>query len=425
MLKLKLISGHLSQFCPSESKRDLVRSECGSAANPDDMVVVHGLRTAITKAKSGAFKDTTPDEMLSAVMTAVLTQVGLPTELLGDFCVGENRAVAPHHCLIFNGFPESVPVYVVNRQCLSGLQALLNIAGAIRSRTIDMGLACGVESMSLQSIGNPGDLSSRLMDNSKARDCIIPMGITSEKVAEKFQISREKQDVFALRSQLKAAWAQSLGLYQQEIIPVTTKVVDADGTEHLVTVSQDDGIRGETSLARLAKLRPAFKPGGSTTAGNSSQVSDGAAAVLIGRRSAVAALGLPVLGVLRGSAVVGVPPKIMGIGPSGNVWTCELKSSSCSGLGVDDVDVFEINKAFASQAMYCVEMLGIPLEKVNPNGGAIALGHLLGCTGARQVVTLLNELQRRRKMAYGVVSMCIGTGMGAAAVFEYPGPAQQ
>uniref|UniRef100_A0A672LA49 3-ketoacyl-CoA thiolase B, peroxisomal-like n=2 Tax=Sinocyclocheilus grahami TaxID=75366 RepID=A0A672LA49_SINGR len=274
-----------------------------------------------------------------------------------------------------------------------------------------------VESMSLRSPNNPGDISPRLMDNEKARDCIIPMGITSENVAERFGITREKQDRFALSSQQKAAMAQKKGLFEQEITPVTTKFVDENGTERTITVTKDDGIRPGTTLEGLAKLRPAFKETGSTTAGNASQVSDGAAAVLIGRRSTVEKLGLPVFGVLRACAVVGVPPDVMGIGPAYAI----PEALNQAGLTVDDIDVFEINEAFASQAVYCVEKLGIPMEKVNPNGGAIALGHPLGCTGARQVVTVLNELKRRRKRGYGVVSMCIGTGMGAAAVFEYPG----
>ncbi|KAM7394789.1 hypothetical protein PAMP_021572 [Pampus punctatissimus] len=424
MHRLKIISGHLSPSGSSD-RRSLRSSECGAAAasSPEDVVLVHGVRTAVGKAKRGSFKDTTPDELLSAVMTAVLTDVGLSPDKLGDVCVGNvlqpgAGALMARVAHFLSGFPETVPVYTVNRQCSSGLQALFNIAGSIRSGSIDLGLACGVESMSLRSMENPGDLSSRLMDNDKARDCIIPMGITSENVAERFGISREKQDAFALSSQQKAARAQDMGLFDREIVPVTTKLVDDEGKERNVTVAKDDGIRPGTTLAGLKKLRPAFKPDGSTTAGNSSQVSDGAAAVLIGRRSAVQALGLPVLGVLRGSAVVGVPPDVMGIGPAFAI-PAALQQA---GLTVADVDVFEINEAFASQVVYCVEKLGIPMEKVNPNGGAIALGHPLGCTGARQVVTLLNELRRRGRRAYGVVSMCIGTGMGAAAVFEYPGP---
>ncbi|XP_020515459.2 3-ketoacyl-CoA thiolase, peroxisomal [Labrus bergylta] len=432
MHRLKVISGHLSPRGSAELRRDVWRSECGSAgssspagssSSPDDVVVVHGRRTAIGKAKRGAFKDTTPDELLSAVMSAVMSDVGLSPNKLGDVCVGNvlqpgAGALMARVAHFLSGFPETVPTYTVNRQCSSGLQALFNIAGAIQSRAIDLGLACGVESMSLRAVGKPGDVSSRLMDNEKARDCIIPMGITSENVAERYGVTREKQDAFALSSQLKASRAQSAGVFEQEIVPVTIQCVDEKGTEHQVTVRQDEGIRAGTTLTGLSKLRPAFKEDGTTTAGNSSQVSDGAAAVLIGRRSAVEALGLPVLGVLRASAVVGVPPDVMGIGPAYAI-PAALEQA---GLTVDDIDVFEINEAFASQAVYCVEKLGIPLEKVNPNGGAIALGHPLGCTGARQVVTLLNELRRRGRRAYGVVSMCIGTGMGAAAVFEYPGP---
>uniref|UniRef100_A0A8C3G065 Acetyl-CoA acyltransferase 1 n=1 Tax=Cyclopterus lumpus TaxID=8103 RepID=A0A8C3G065_CYCLU len=372
MHRLKIISGHLSSSGSPSYTRDLRRTECGSAgsSSPEDVVVVHGRRTAIGKAKRGAFKDTTPDELLSAVMTAVLSDVGLSPDKLGDVCVGNvlqpgAGALMARVAHFLSGFPETVPCYTVNRQCSSGLQALFNVAGAIRSGSIDLGLACGVESMSLRAIGNPGDLSSRLTDIDKARDCIIPMGITSENIAERFGISRENE-------------------------------------RFVFTINRVSGKSG-TTLEGLNKLRPAFKPDGTTTAGRS-----------VGLR----ALGLPVLGVLRASAVVGVPPDLMGIGPAVAI-PAALQQA---GLTVADIDVFEINEAFASQAVYCVEKLGIPLEKVNPNGGAIALGHPLGCTGARQVVTLLNELRRRGKRAYGVVSMCIGTGMGAAAVFEYPGP---
>uniref|UniRef100_A0A3P8ZFR5 Acetyl-CoA acyltransferase 1 n=1 Tax=Esox lucius TaxID=8010 RepID=A0A3P8ZFR5_ESOLU len=397
MNRVKVVFGHLSppNTFKSHSGPVISGEQCKAlSTGPDDIVVVHGVRTAIGKAKRGS---TLNDHwnVLQPGAGALMARVAL----------------------FLSGFPETVPVYVVNRMCSSGLQALFNVAGAIQMGCYDMGLACGVESMSLRNPGEPGDVSSRLMDNDKARDCIIPMGITSENVAERFGISREKQDKFAFSSQQKAIQAQKRGVFDQEICPVTTRFVDKDGLEHTVTVTKDDGIRPGTTLAGLTKLRAAFKPDGSTTAGNSSQVSDGAAAVLLGRRSAVEALSLPILGVLRASAVVGVPPDVMGIGPAYAI-PVALKQA---GLSVADIDVFEINEAFASQAVYCVEKLGIPLEKVNPNGGAIALGHPLGCTGARQVVTLLNELKRRGRRSFGVVSMCIGTGMGAAAVFEYPG----
>uniref|UniRef100_A0A672P1N1 acetyl-CoA C-acetyltransferase n=1 Tax=Sinocyclocheilus grahami TaxID=75366 RepID=A0A672P1N1_SINGR len=316
MHRVQILSGHLSS-----NSRVGMRQCSASAADPNDIVVVHGLRTAIGRAKRGSFKDTTPDELLSAVMSAVLKDVGLRPSLLGDVCVGNvlqpgAGALMARVAHFLSGFPESVPVYTVNRQCSSGLQALFNIAGGIRGGSYDMGLACGVESMSLRSPDNPGDLSPRLMDNEKTRDCIIPMGITSENVAERFGITREAQDRFALSSQQKAAMAQKKGLFEQEITPVTTKFVDENGTERTITVTKDDGIRPGTTFEGLAKLRPAFKETGSTTAGNASQVSDGAAAVLIGRRSTVEKLGLPVFGVLRASAVVGVPPDVMGIGPA-------------------------------------------------------------------------------------------------------------
>ncbi|CAL8294146.1 unnamed protein product [Lota lota] len=426
MHRVKVIFGHLAPY-PSEVGNRSVRSNpCGARAPapaPDDVLIVHGRRTAIGKAKRGSFKDTTPDELLSAVMKAVVTDVGLSPDKLGDVCVGNvlqpgAGALVARIAHFLSDFPEAVPVYTVNRQCSSGLQALFNIAGAIKNGSINLGLACGVESMSLRDMGDPGNVSSRLVDYDKARACIVPMGITSENVAERFGISREKQDAFAVSSHQKADRAQRSGTFAREIVPVTTRVTDAEGTEHTVTVVKDEGVRASTTLAGLGKLRAAFKPDGSTTAGNSSQVSDGAAAVLLGRRSTVEALGLPVLGVLRASAVVGVPPDMMGIGPAYAI-PAALEQA---GLNVADIDIFEINEAFASQAVYCVEKLGIPMDRVNPNGGAIALGHPLGCTGARMVVTLLHELRRRGKRGYGVVSMCIGTGMGAAAVIEYPGP---
>ncbi|XP_062361995.1 3-ketoacyl-CoA thiolase, peroxisomal isoform X2 [Cinclus cinclus] len=382
--RAQLVLGHLAGAAPGPGATPRAVPCAGGpprAGSPDDVVVVHGRRTAIGRARRGGFKDTTPDELLAAVMTAVLQDVSLHPEVLGDICVGN---------------------------------VLQPGAGALIARVAQF---LSVETMSLRSANNPGDISSNMMDNPKARDCLIPMGVTSENVAEKFGVSRKKQDAFALASQQKAAKAQQMGLFKTEIVPVRTTVTDAEGNKKTITVHQDEGIRPSTTLEGLAKLKPAFKEDGSTTAGNASQVSDGAAAVLLAKRSKAAQLGLPVLGVLRSFAVVGVPPDVMGIGPAYAIPAAVEKA----GLTLNDIDIYEINEAFASQAVYCVEKLGIPMEKVNPLGGAIALGHPLGCTGARQVVTLLNELKRRGKRAYGVVSMCIGTGMGAAAVFEYPG----
>jgi len=226
---------------------------------------------------------------------------------------------------------------------------------------------------------------------------------------------RGPQDAFAARSHAKAAQAQKEGKFQAEIVPIRTRVKDKDGKAHGVTVTEDDGIRVGTTAASLSKLRPAFREGGTTTAGNSSQVTDGAAAVMLMTRGEAVRRGVPVLGVFRSAAVVGVDPAVMGIGPAVAI----PAAVGQAGIRVEDVDVYEINEAFASQATYCVEHLGIDAARVNPNGGAIAIGHPLGCTGARQVATLLHEMARRGRGArFGVVSMCIGSGMGMAAVFE-------
>jgi len=241
---------------------------------------------------------------------------------------------------------------------------------------------------------------------------MIPMGITSENVAEKYGVDRKTQDNFAFESQRKAFNAQKNGLFKEEIYPIKTRVKDQKGDWKDVTVSVDEGIR-ETTLEALTKLKPAFKKDGTTTAGNSSQTTDGAAVVLLARRSAAKKLGLNVIGRIVSYAVSGVPPEIMGIGPAFAIPEALKKA----GLSVNDIDIYEINEAFASQATYCTRYLNIPAEKVNPKGGAIALGHPLGCTGARQFSTLLTEMKRTKKRL-GVISMCIGTGMGAAVVVE-------
>lgn len=238
------------------------------------------------------------------------------------------------------------------------------------------------------------------------------MGITSENVSERYGIKREDQDRLGFESQQKASQAQKAGWFKDEIVPVTTTVVRADGSVETVTVDTDEGIRA-TSLEALAKLKPVFKPDGSTTAGSSSQVSDGAAAVLLMRRSKAQELGMPILASMRASALVGVPPDVMGIGPAFSIPEVLKKA----GLRVEDVDVYEVNEAFASQAEYTVQVVGIPRERLNPVGGAIALGHPFGCTGARQVATLLPQLKRTGGK-YGITAMCMGTGMGMAALFE-------
>lgn len=242
---------------------------------------------------------------------------------------------------------------------------------------------------------------------------MVGMGDTSENVIEKFGITRLQQDTMAFESHQKAIHANKMGWSQKEITPYTTTVKDKDGNETSILIDHDDGPRPTTTMAGLAKLKPAFRKGGSCTAGNSSQTTDGAAVVLVARRSAAKRLGLPIKGRILSFAVAGVPPEIMGIGPA---FAIPAALKKC-GMSVKDIDCWEINEAFASQATYCVEKLEIPRSKLNRRGGAIALGHPLGMTGARMICTLFAELERTNEKT-GVISMCIGTGMGAAGVFE-------
>lgn len=426
---MQVVFGHLSSQTSAKIGKNCVQSfpvagrdTAGRFVDrPDDIVIVSALRTPIGKANRGSFKDTHADDLLAAVISGVMKDGGVSSQQIGDLCVGNvndpRGALTSRLAQFYCGLPETVPVYTTNRQCSSGLQAFMNVAGSIRNNQCDIGIGAGFESMTMHKGSTNMVFNPRLFEVDKARNCLVPMGITSENVAERYGLTREDQDNFALTSQLRAAKAQRDGLFDAEIVPVTTTIKDKDGNEQTITVTKDDGIR-PTTLEGLLKLKPAFKKGGSTTAGNSSQVSDGAAAVLLARRSEAVRLNLPIFGVMRGYSVGGCPPEIMGIGPAIAIPMLLAKT----GLTHEDIEIFEINEAFASQAKHCVDKLGIPSEKVNPKGGAIALGHPLGCTGARQISTLLHELKRRGKRAYGVVSMCMGTGMGAAALFEYPGP---
>jgi acetyl-CoA acyltransferase 1 len=409
----------------------------GKEAADDDVVICCALRTAITKGKKGGFKDTPTENLIAPLIKEIVTRTKIDPKKIGDLQVGNvglpgSGALTSRMGQLLGGVPYDVPMSVVNRQCSSGLQAVANIAANIKAGVIDVGLAGGVESMTQTGMQGPdmaklnqdvvqaamtrlggGEVTGVEEGVAWASTCMTPMGITSENVAEKWKISRETQDSLAVESNKKAAAAQAAGLFDSEIVPVKTKVKGKDGTETEVVVSKDEGPRADTSLEGLAKLKPAFKPGGTTHAGNSSQVSDGAAMVLLARRSEAKKLGLPIVGRFRSYAVVGVDPLVMGIGPAYAIPAALDKA----GLSVDNVDIFEVNEAFASQAVMTVEHLKIPKEKLNPKGGAIALGHPLGCTGARQIATLLPELKRTGKKT-GIVSMCIGTGMGAAAVIE-------
>jgi len=387
----------------------------------DDVVICSALRTPIAKARRGGFKDTACEELLAPLFKATIDSTKVDPKLIGDIQIGNASqpgagAITARMAQFLGGLPFDIPLVTVNRQCSSGLQAVANIASSIRTGIIDIGIAGGVESMSLYSMTEGVDfnkLSPSILENEMAGHCLMPMGLTSENVAEAYGISRETQDTMAAESHRRAVEAQKTGRFDSEIVPVKTRVKDAKGNFSEVVVKQDEGPRAGTTVQSLGALKPAFRAGGSTTAGNASQVSDGAAMVLLARRSSAEKLGLPVLARMRSFAVVGVDPKLMGIGPAFAIPEALKKAN----VSVDDVDIFEINEAFASQATMSVEHLKIPMEKVNPKGGAIALGHPLGCTGSRQIATLLPELKRTKKKL-GVVSMCVGTGMGAAAVFE-------
>ncbi|KAL6633305.1 hypothetical protein ACP70R_025976 [Stipagrostis hirtigluma subsp. patula] len=407
-----------ASVCAAGDSAAYQRSSCFG----DDVVVVAAYRTPICKGKRGGFKDTYPEDLLTVVLKAVLDNTRINPAEIGDIVVGtvlgpgSQRANECRMAAFYAGFPETVPVRTVNRQCSSGLQAVADVAAAIKAGFYDIGIGAGLESMSINSIAWEGQVNPKINAFQKAQDCLLPMGITSENVAHRYGVTREEQDQAAAESHRRAAAATASGKFKDEIVPVPTKIVDPKtGEEKNVVISVDDGIRPGTTASGLAKLKPVFKKDGTTTAGNSSQVSDGAGAVLLMKRSVAMQKGLPILGVFRSFAAVGVDPAVMGVGPAVAI-PAAVKSA---GLEIEDIDLFELNEAFASQFVYCCNKLGLDRSKVNVNGGAIALGHPLGATGARCVATLLNEMKRRgRDCRFGVVTMCIGSGMGAAAVFE-------
>lgn len=386
--------------------------------HPDDIVVTTALRSAITKGGRGGFKDTAAADILNGVFVNLIKRSGIDPALVEDISVGtvlapgggatEFRAAA-----LAAGFPESTAVKSLNRQCSSGLQACVEIANAIKSGMIEIGIGAGVESMSQQYGPQAVTEFSELLENhQKAAECKVPMGVLSEQMAKDKGISRADQDRFAADSYRKAIEAQKTGLFDNEIAPLKVKFEDPKTEKETeITVSRDDGVR-EVTAESLGKIKPAFAKDGSIHAGNASQISDGAAAVLLMKRSTAERLGQKILGKYVAASVIGVPPLLMGIGP----WKAIPVALEKAGIKTDDVDIFEINEAFASQCLWCVNELGLPMEKVNPKGGAIAFGHPLGCTGARQVSTLLYELKRTGKKI-GVTSMCVGTGMGMAAVW--------
>lgn len=389
-----------------------------------EAVIVTAVRSAVGKAPKGSLKDARPDELASQVIRAALERTpGLEPQEVDDVILGcampegEQGLNVARIAALRAGLPVSVPGVTVNRFCASGLQAIAMAAERILAGWAEVVVAGGVESMSL--IPMTGWRFAPHPELVEAwPDIYLSMGNTAEVVARRFEISREEQDRWSLRSHQRAAAAIREGRFSDEIVPVRVKRWTEDGPVPRVgelVFEVDEGVRFDTSLEALSKLKPVFAKDGTVTAGNASQTSDGAAACVVMSSQRAEALGLRPLGVLRSFSVAGVPPEVMGIGPVEAV----PKALRLAGIRLQDVDLVELNEAFASQTLAVIRQLELDPERVNPNGGAIALGHPLGCTGAKLTATLLHEM-RRRRARYGVVTMCVGGGMGAAGVFETP-----
>ncbi|WAH35777.1 acetyl-CoA C-acetyltransferase [Alicyclobacillus dauci] len=388
-----------------------------------EAVIVSCARTPIGKSGRGSLRQTRPDDLGALVLDAVLERApGVSKEEIEDVVIGcampeaEQGMNVGRIIALRAGLPTTVPGVTVNRFCSSGLQSIAIAAQQIMSGMADVVVAGGVESMSMVPMtGYNLSPNPTLVDRLPAT--YMSMGHTAEQVAKRFGVSREDQDRFAVRSHERAAAAIDGGKFKEEIVPVPVEQVHIDENNKVVTrtvmFDTDEGVRRETTLDRLAQLRPAFQLNGTVTAGNASQTSDGAAAVLLMSAERANELGLKPLAAFRGFAVAGVDPDIMGVGPIAAV----PKALKVAGLSLSDIDLVELNEAFASQAIQVIRGLELDESKVNVNGGAIALGHPLGCTGSRLTVSLIHEMMRS-KLKYGLVTMCIGGGMGAAGVFE-------
>ncbi len=377
------------------------------------VVVTHAHRTAVGKAVKGTLRHTRPDDLLGLLMKEFLARIPeLDPKTIDDIIIGcampeaEQGLNIARNAALRAGVPVEVPAMTMNRFCSSGVQTLATGAANIKAGWADIVLTGGVESMSMVPLGGQKPSPNPYLSETFP-SAYESMGITSENVSARYDVSREDQDAFGLESNNKALAAIANGTFTDEIIPITTKL---DGKE--IVFDTDDGPR-QSSMEVLGKLRPVFRMNGASTAGNSSQTSDGAALQLIMSAEKAEELGLEPLGEIVAYQVGGCHPDEMGIGPSVAI-PMALKAA---GLTIEDIGLYELNEAFASQALYCVRELGIDPAKVNVNGGAIALGHPLGCTGAKLTASLLHEM-KRREVDYGIVSMCIGGGMGAAAIFK-------
>jgi len=387
-----------------------------------EAVIVAAARTPVGKAKRGSLTTTRPDELAAAVVKELLHRAGDldPAEIddliLGcAFPEGEQGMNMARMVVFRAGLPYTVPGETINRFCSSGLQSIAHAAFSVKAGQADAIIAGGTESMSMVPMTG-FKFSPNPALAGEYPEAYTNMGLTAENVAVKYEISRDDQDAFALRSNQRAVAAVESGRFDPELVPVEVRIVEArQNGQHTrtFTFERDEGPRADTSLEALAKLRPAFKEGGTVTAGNSSQMSDGAAGVIVMSRAKADTLGLKPLARFISFAVGGVPPELMGIGPVAAV----PKALELAGLTLADIGLIELNEAFAAQGLAVIRELGLDPEIVNVNGGAIALGHPLGCTGAKLTTQLLYEMGRRQ-VKYGMVTMCIGGGMGAAGIFE-------
>ncbi len=388
-----------------------------------EVVIVSGARLAQGKAPKGTLRSLRPEDMAATVIKEAINRVpGLDPAMVEDvvlgcaFPEGEQGLNLGRIAAVRAGLPTSVPGFTINRFCSSGLNAIAIAANAIAAGQMEIAVAGGVESMSRVPMGGHVPRPHPEIVETYPQ-LYISMGHTAENVCGRYNVSREDMDAFALRSHQKAAAAIDEGRFKDEIVPVKVKQAVFDGkkvTEKEIIFDTDEGVRRDTTIEALAKLRPAFAAKGTVTAGNSSQTTDGAAAVVVMSREKAEELGVKPMAIFRAFAVGGVDPDVMGIGPVAAV----PKALKQAGITMEDVDLIELNEAFASQSLAVIRELGMDIEKVNVNGGAIALGHPLGCSGARLTVTIMHEA-RRRKAKYGLVTMCVGGGMGAAGVLEF------
>ncbi len=387
-----------------------------------EAVIVDCVRTPVGKAGRGALKNTRPDDLAAFAIRGLLERhpqvdpASIEDVILG--CAmpeGEAGLNMARIAALRAGLPDSVPGVTINRFCSSGLQSIAMAAERIRAGAAEILVAGGAESMSMVPMtGNKFSANPWMVDHRPG--IYMSMGLTAEQVYQKYGITREEQDQFALASHQKALAAQAAGNFHEEIVPVdveTTVLEDGHPKTHRAMFHKDEGPRADTSMEALAKLKPVFHATGSVTAGNSSQTSDGAAAALVMSAARAEELGLHPKARFVSFAVTGVAPELMGLGPVRAI----PKALSLAGLKLSDIDVIELNEAFAVQALAVIREAGLDPERVNPNGGAIALGHPLGCTGAKLTATILREMNRRQAR-YGMVTMCIGGGQGAAGIFE-------